>query len=211
MRKHESASSIGTFLSCNYGYCLNYVDKVKSKVGDAVTSGAAIHRALDKGSKAARSQPFIKARDEFLEQEGIEIVKSEEKFILEGKMSLQGYIDAIGAYIRSGEEVNIEYKITSSPGFYESQLSYQARVYSFTGRKMIYLLFEVDKKDRYEFKKLHVKKVAVSPLAKIESKQWLDTIHDQLKVCYKSGVFPPSFNGCYRCFYKANCKNYWGW
>ena len=149
MRDYESISSIETFLKCPMAYRLSYVECVPAKVSPQVEFGKFIHSQLERWAKNEpvhdSAIPFIKALENFLEEEGLIILSPEHEFkiYIDGQQ-FKGVIDAL-----CNNGVALEYKITSAPDNFKNKISYQLALYSHYLRprnlKLVYLLFEVDK------------------------------------------------------------------
>jgi RecB family exonuclease len=212
-RDYESVSSVETFLNCPRAYYLSYIVQLPAKVSPAVDFGSWVHKELERFGRGEEihpdALPFTMALKEFLEKEGLRIrqVEHEFKVHLEGQI-FKGVIDAI-----CNNGVALEYKITSNPDYFRSKISYQLALYSYYLRHQniqpIYLLFEVDRQNN-SFRKLHVEYMPVSDLLIHQRLRELLTAVKMIKACREECCFPPSWNGCKWCFYKAVCDEYLG-
>ncbi len=207
MRDYESISSLTTFQKCPYAYKLSYIDLIPATVPAKLEFGRWVHKQIENFLKGndyhEDAKPFIHALKDNL---GSEIIAIEKEFYfdIEG-ITLKGIIDA-----ESIESI-FEFKVTSSPGYYISSISYQLKTYSFISKKQpIYLLFEIDKR-KQSLKKVHKEYIPITQMAIEEHIKHLQQIIKMLKSCYENNTFPPSYNNCATCFYKDKCSYYFGW
>lgn len=225
VREYESASSIVRFLGCPHSYKLKYVDKIVPSYKQCKKNmdfGGEVHRWMEKiGNNRDYTgvpdiiRPYIESLHKYLDEDDDEIIMTEWEMIFKlNNKNIKLIIDAI---TKKGKA--LEYKITKSPQWYETQLSYQLRIYSLALQQAsidaqpVYLLFE-NKENKetgeFEFKKLHPHYPATTDIQKdtwkMEINQYITFIDD----CHHYGIFPPTLINCGRCEYKADCENYSG-
>jgi hypothetical protein len=210
-RNYESVSSIELFLKCPKAYKLSYIDDLKGETTEAVELGSWIHQQIERWVKGEEthpdSYPFIDALKDWLKQEELRITESEKEFKVWVKgYQFKGVIDAI-----TDKGVALEFKVSSNPDNYKNKISYQVALYNYflQDKKIVYVIFEVDKKTK-QFKKLHIEYPVLSELLVKKRINELITAVDMINACRENIQFPPSFSGCQWCFYKKHCDEYLG-
>lgn len=212
MREFESASSLTTFLKCPYAYRLSYIDGAEFESNETIEYGRFIHKELELDSLSPEVLPFKAALQVHLNNTDDKIINRELRLTFQiDDQPLQAIID-----FKTQNRVFGEMKVTGSPGYYQSHLSYQVRLYNlalaaneqpgFIGK---YFLFEIDKKTK-KFKELHVVDNFETNLGQVESLNQIRAIIRMLRECQKEDTFPPSYNNCYQCGYKNSCQFYAG-
>jgi RecB family exonuclease len=185
--------------------------KIQTPVGPAVEHGRFIHEQLENFGKGldydAKAKAFVKKLEKYLEITEDEIVKTEEqvKFMIDG-YNFVCVIDAI-----TKKDIIIDYKITSAPSNYANKVGYQLPIYHIALGKGTpkFLLFKVAGKER-KLAELQVQEVALTEKLIEDKADYVSHIIRMIEMCVESGQFPPSYQGCRTCFYKAHCPFYVG-
>ena len=215
MRPYQSPSSLSLFLKCPHAYYLSYIKKVETKVSDDVLFGKWVHEQLENNTDMhPDAQPYVDDLNNWLEVEEDKIEQHEISEMIEiDGMKLKIIKDAITKKGRI-----LDFKITQSPGFYGTSHSLQMKIYSLSNinaPRPILLLFHIKKikTDSGHMRKylgMKSEYVCLKNRELQETIRQLKTIHKMIDTCEKDNEYPPSLNGCGRCFYKESCDYYSG-
>ena len=206
-------------MCCNYAYYLRYIEKAPQKTTKKMEYGSWIHKQLELAPYNDKSiQEIVDKVNDFLKEDDDKIISKEKEFMLKiGDYKILMIADVI---TKNGKI--IDYKATENPAYYTNLISWQIRCYSAVmhqkglNYKPVYLLIEYkqrmkDKKEYFEPINIHSEFVPITELANIEALKQIETVFKMIDVCYENQSFPPSYNGCGRCFYKENCQYYFGY
>lgn len=205
----QSSSSLSTYLKCPFAYKLNYLDGIKGKPTAKMEYGSWIEEQIFSPKPHKDAKAFIDAFHEWLGDDEVIETQKHIEFQL-GSYKYQGFLDFVTAKGIAGE-----IKVTGSPAYYQSLISYQTRIYSLGLKKLgyylrpEYLLFEIDSKQK--FKTLHLSQIVTTNLLDDESSSFLDQVCHHIEEDEKVGIFTPSYNGCGQCLWKDNCEHYFGY
>lgn len=213
MRELESPSSLTLYIKCPYAYKLSYLDKCRQdEESDALKFGLFIHKELefkDERVVHPKAKEFVDSVNEYLDGQETNIAETETEIYFEvGGQSFRTRVDAF-----THEGVPLEYKVTKSPMFFTSVVSYQIKAISLGLHSQgitlspVYLLLQHYKQ---KFRKL-IPHIVPFQLSKIkEYREQIAGYVEQIHRSWASNTFPPSYNGCFNCNYKKQCKYFFG-